>query len=172
MSVGMWPLITLFPAGLVSQFFLSSLCCGSSPAALYKPIDTSLIDQICLTNRFEHFSRELPAVSTAPGAHLSIERTWPFLASQSWRSATSAGLLSYTMGLVVHVSLVQLYKNDKALLDRVMGCSLYTTAVPTIMGISLAVYFQGRWSDWWGYYEQCVVTNSIISQMNHAYTNV
>jgi len=76
------------------------------------------------------------------------------------------------MGLVVHVSLVQVYKNDKALLDRVMGCSLYTTTVPTIMGISLAVYFQGRLSEWWGYYEQCVIPKPVISQIDHAYTNV
>jgi hypothetical protein len=76
------------------------------------------------------------------------------------------------MGLLVHVSLVQLYKNDKVLLDRVMGCSLYTTTVPTIMGISLAVYFQGRWSDWWGYYEQCVIPNSVISHITRAYANV
>jgi hypothetical protein len=76
------------------------------------------------------------------------------------------------MGLLVHVSLVQLYKNDKVLLDRVMGCSLYTTTVPTIMGISLAVYSQGRWSDWWGYYEQCVTPNSVCSQIDHAYTNI
>ena len=76
------------------------------------------------------------------------------------------------MGLLVHVSLVQLYKNDKALLDNILGCSLFTTTVPTIMGISLAVYSQGRWSDWWGYYEQCVMPKFFISQNDHANTNV
>jgi hypothetical protein len=132
----------------------------------------SLIDQICLTNRYEHFSREFPAAPTAPGAHLTIERTWPLIANQSWRSATFAGLVLYITGLLVHVSLVQLYKDNKPLLDWVMGCSLFITTAPTIVGISLAVYFQGKWSDWWGYYEQCVIPNSVISQIRHAHTNV
>jgi len=170
MTAMMWPLMTLLPASLVSPSSPFSLP-GQLPNGRVQAHDTSLINQICLTNRFEHFSHESPAASTAPGAHLTIERTWPLIARQSWRSATSAGLLSYTMGLLVHVSLVQMCKNDKALLDRVMGCSLFTTTVPTIVGISLAVYSQGRWSDWWGYYEQCVIPSSVSSQIKHAYTN-
>lgn len=67
------------------------------------------------------------------------------------------------MGLLVRVTLVQLYKDDKALLDKIQGCSPFITTAPTIMGISLAVYLQGRWSDWWGYYEQCVMANSVFS---------
>jgi hypothetical protein len=134
--------------------------------------DTLLTNQICLTNRFEHFSRELPAGSTAPGAHLSIERTSPFIAKQGWRSATSAGLVSYITGLVVYVSLVQLYNDDKPMLDWIIGCGLFFTIAPTIVGISLAVYFQGRWSDWWGYYEQYVMPSSVFSQISHADANV
>jgi hypothetical protein len=172
MTVGMWPLMTLFPAGLVSQYFFSFLCRGSSTAAVYKLHDISLIDQICLTNRFEHFSREFPAASTAPGAHLTIERTWPLIANQSWRSATFAGLVSYITGLLVYVFLVQVYGDDKSAMDWISGCGLFTTTAPTIVGISLAVYFQGRWSDWWGYYEQYVLPSSVILQIDHAYTVV
>ena len=94
------------------------------------------------------------------------------MAKRSWRSATFAGLLSYTLGLLVHSSLVQLYKDDKALLDKVQACNLSITTVPTIVGICLAVYFQGRWSDWWGYYEQYVMANSVFSQIDHADTNI
>jgi len=87
------------------------------------------------------------------------------VAKRDWRSATSAGLLSYTMGLLLHVSLVQLYKDDKALLDMVVGGCFFITTVPTIVGISLAVYLQGRWSDWWGYYEQYVMANSVFYRL-------
>jgi len=41
-----------------------------------------------------------------------------------------------------------------------------------MVGISLAVYSQGRWSDWWGYYEQCVMANSVFSQIGHADADV
>lgn len=54
------------------------------------------------------------------------------------------------------------------MIDRVGACGYVFTTSSTILGICLAIYFQGRWSEWWGYYEQSVMPCFGFSLMGYA----
>jgi hypothetical protein len=131
------------------------------PAGLVSPVSTTplMSVQIDLTNRFERNTPvSLSEASPGPGEPVLVVRghpVFPPAAPGAPRfSLVKIGIASYTLALCILLWAGEVYKNDKQIIDMIVAGGSTLTFGLTLIGIAGGALAQGRWKEWWGYYEQ------------------